>query len=93
MGGDEEPHRHHADQVERRRRGPRSARGAQSQQSSVFCLLRRLSQRPTAEELKQRNILQGEADRLLPQLPSTPPARAATAAATCCDVTAPRLAS
>lgn len=38
----------------------------------LFCLLRRLSQRPTAEELKQRNILQGEAEQLLHQLCSRP---------------------
>lgn len=33
---------------------PPLTRGAMS------CVLRRLSQRPTAEELKQRNILQGK---------------------------------
>lgn len=32
-------------------------------ESAAFCLLRRLSQRPTADELKQRNILQGEAEQ------------------------------
>lgn len=35
-------------------------------ESAVLCLPRRLSQRPTAEELKQRNILQGEAEPLRP---------------------------